>query len=307
MPDKTMRAIRYHEHGSAEVLRLEQVPIPDPKEGEVLVRVRVAGVNPVDWKMRRGSNPNLPATPGIDLSGSVERAGAGVTGFAPGQEVWGTGQGSYAEYAIAPASSLVPKPAKLSFEDAASIGVGARTAWAALFASAGLEAGQTVLVQGAAGGVGMWGVQFAKWKGAKVIGTCSTGNVDFVRGLGADVVVDYTKTRVETVARDVDVVLDTVGGTVQEQSWQTLKKGGILVTIVGAPDEKLAEKHGVRAARVARPANSIEIFSKVNELVTAGRAKAHVYRAFPLEQARQAHELSETTHGRGHIVLRVGG
>jgi NADPH:quinone reductase-like Zn-dependent oxidoreductase len=301
-----MRAIRYDEHGTAEVLRLEQMPVPEPKEGEVLVRVRAAGVNPVDWKMRRGSNPNLPATPGIDVSGTVERTGPGVTGFRSGQEVWGTGQGTYAEYAIAPAASLVPKPPKLSFEEAASIGVGARTAWAALFASASLAAGQTVLVQGAAGGVGMWGVQLAKWKGARVIGTCSTGNVEFVKGLGADVVVDYTKTRVETVARDVDVVLDTVGGVVQEQSWPTLKKGGILVTIVGAPDEKLAEKHGVRAARVGRPANSIEIFSTVNELVTSGKAKAHVFKTFPLEQARQAQELSETTHGRGHIVLRVG-
>jgi NADPH:quinone reductase-like Zn-dependent oxidoreductase len=305
MAQKMMRAIRYHEHGAADVLKLEQIPVPEPKEGEVLVRVHAAGVNPVDWKMRKGSNPNLPVTPGIDLSGIVEKIAPGVTGFKTGQEVWGTGQGAYAEYAIAPASSLVPKPPKMSFEEAASIGVGVRTAWAALFDSAGLKKGQTVLVQGAAGGVGMWGVQLAKWRGAKVIGTASTSNIAFIKSLGVDTPVDYTKTKVETVAKGVDVVLDTVGGAAQEQSWQTLKKGGVLVTIVGAPDEAQAAKHGAKGVRVGRPVNSIEIFSTVNELVASGKAKPLVQKVFPLDQARQAQELSETAHGRGRIVLKV--
>ena len=307
MAQDTMRAIRYHEHGAAEVLRLEQIPVPEPKEDEVLVRIQAAGVNPVDWKQRSGMNPNLPATPGIDLSGVVEKIGLGVTGFEPGQEVWGTGQGTYAEYAIAPSNSLVSKPAGMSFEEAASIGIGVRTAWAALFESANLKEGQTILVQGAAGGVGMWGVQLARWKGARVIGTASTRNIDFIKSLGADVAVDYTKTRVETLAKGVDVVLDTVGGSVQERSWQTLKKGGILVTIVGSPDEKQAERHGVKGVRVGRPSNSIEIFDTVNELFTSGKVKPVVQKVFSLEQAKQAHELSETTHGRGRIVLNISG
>jgi NADPH:quinone reductase-like Zn-dependent oxidoreductase len=305
MAQKMMLAIRYHEHGTADVLKVEQIAIPEPKEDEVLVRVGAAGVNPVDWKQRSGSNPNLPATPGIDLSGVVERAGPGVSGFKPGQEVWGTGQGTYAEYAIAPVSTLVPKPPTMSFEEAASIGVGVRTAWAGLFDSADLQKGQTILVQGAAGGVGMWGVQLAKWKDSKVIATASTGNIDFINSLGADVAVDYTTTQIETVARDVDAVFDTVGSEVQEQSWPTLKKGGILVTIVGGPDQEQADKHGVRGVRVGRASNSVEIFNTVNELFTSGKAKPLVQKVFSLEQAKQAHELSETTHGRGRIVLKI--
>ncbi|MBT4074176.1 MAG: NADP-dependent oxidoreductase [Chloroflexi bacterium] len=302
-----MRAIRYHDNGSADVLKLEEIAVPEPGADEVLVRVRAAGVNPVDWKQRSGMNPNLPATPGIDVSGLVEKVGAGVHGFEAGQEVWGTGQGTYAEYAIAPANSLVPKPANMSFEEGASFGVGVRTAWVALFESAILESGQTILVQGAAGGVGMWGVQLAKWKGATVIGTASSGNIDFINSLGVDVAVDYTNTPIETVAKDVDFVLDTVGGAVQVQSWQTLKRGGTLVTIVGDPDQEQAEKHGVTAIRVGRPTDSVKIFDTVNELFAAGGAKPLVQKVFPLDQAKQAHELSETTHGRGRIVLSVSG
>jgi NADPH:quinone reductase-like Zn-dependent oxidoreductase len=300
-----MRAIRYHEHGSADVLKLEEIPLPEPAEGEVLVRVRAAGVNPVDWKQRSGMNPNLPATPGIDLSGLVEKIGPGVTGIELGQEVWGTGQGSYAEFAIAPANSIVPKPSNMSFDEGASFGVGVRTAWVALFESASLQEGQTILVQGAAGGVGMWGVQLAKWKGATVIGTASTGNIDFIKSLGVDVAVDYTTTGIETVAKDVDFVLDTVGGAVQDESWQTLKKGGVLVTIVGDPNADHAASHGVTGVRVGRPTDSIEIFSTVNELFASGKAKPLVQTVFPLEKAKQAHELSQTTHGRGRIVLKI--
>ncbi|MDA0233012.1 MAG: zinc-binding dehydrogenase [Chloroflexi bacterium] len=149
--------------------------------------------------------------------------------------------------------------------------------------------------------------QLARWKGAKVIGTASAKNIDLIKSLGVDVAVDYTKTQVETVAKGVDVVLDTVGGAARDQSWQTLKKGGILVTIAGAPDDKQAERHGVRGVSVGRPLNSTEIFNTVNELFTSGKAKPLVQKVFPLEQARQAHELSETTHGRGRIVLKVSG
>ncbi len=300
----TMRAIRYHEHGTADVLRLEQVPIPKPNDGEVLVRVRAAGVNPVDWKQRSGMNPDLPAIPGIDLSGVVEEVGDGVVGFTVGQEVCGTGRGTYADYAIATDGHLVSKPAGMTFLEAATIGVGARTAWAALFQAAGLQRGDSILIQGAAGGVGMWGVQFAKWKGAKVIGTASTENLGFLKSMGADEAVDYTNTSIDIV-NGVDIVLDTVGGEVQRQSWQTLKKDGVLVTIVGEPDMKLAKDYGVRALRVGRMVNSIKVFDTVNELFAAGKVSPSIQEIFPLEQAKQAHELSETSHGKGRIVLNI--
>jgi NADPH:quinone reductase-like Zn-dependent oxidoreductase len=300
-----MRAVRYHHYGGPDVLKLETVPVPEPKEGEVLIRVHAAGVNPVDWKQRRGTTAPLPNTPGIDLSGTVEALGPGVTGFKVGDAVFGVGRGSYAEYAIASAIDVVPKPAKMTFEEAATIGVGARTAWAALFDSAQIKSGQQLLVQGAAGGVGMWGVQFGRWKGANVTGTASTGNVEFVKSLGAQTVVDYTKTKVENTVKGMDVVLDTVGGEVQDRSWPTLKKGGLLVTIVGSPNEEKAKQHSVRAARVGRPTNSAEIFRTVAQLVESGKAKTAVQKVFPLDQARQAQELCETGHGRGRIILKI--
>lgn len=300
-----MQAIRYHEHGSADVLKLENVGVPSPKSGELLVRVRAAGVNPVDWKQRSGMNPNLPAIPGIDLSGLVEEIGRDVVGFTVGQEVWGVGRGTYAEFAIATDGNLVPKPDHMTFEEAASIGVGARTAWAALFQSAGLHSDHTILIQGAAGGVGMWAVQFAKWKGARVIGTASSGNIEFLDSMGTDQSVDYTTTTIESLAEEVDVVLDTVGGEVQEKSWQAVKTGGVLVTIVGQPDMEKAKEHGVRALRVGSIVNSIKIFSTVNELVTSGSARPQIQQVFSLENAKQAHELSETLHGSGRIVLRI--
>lgn len=305
MAAETMRAVRYNHYGGPDVLKLETMPVPEPKEGEVLVRVYAAGVNPVDWKQRRGNTAPLPNTPGIDLSGVVEAVGPGITTFNVGDEVFGAGRGSYAEYAVAPATDLTFKSPGMSFEDAATVGVGARTAWTALFDSADLQSGQTLLVQGAAGGVGMWGVQFGRWKGAHVTGTASSANLDFVRSLGADTVIDYTKTRPETVVKDIDVVLDTVGGEVQDCSWPTLKKGGVLVTIVGSPNEEVAKQHGVRGLRVGRATNSADIFRTVSQLVESGEAQTMVQKVFPLEQAREAQELCETGHGRGRIVLRI--
>ncbi|HLX39534.1 MAG TPA: NADP-dependent oxidoreductase, partial [Ktedonobacteraceae bacterium] len=210
MATQTINAIQVHNYGDADQLRLEQIPVPEPQEGEVLVRVHAAGVNPMDWKIRSGMLKNfMPATfpyaPGADLAGVVAKIGPGVTAFQPGQAVFGrSSKGSYAEYSIAPASTLALKPSSLSYDEAATIAVGATTAWQGLFDHGKLQSGQRVLILGGAGGVGLFAVQFARWKGARVVSTASTRNVDFVRSLGAETVVDYTTTAVENVVHDVD-------------------------------------------------------------------------------------------------------
>ncbi|HET8841940.1 MAG TPA: NADP-dependent oxidoreductase, partial [Ktedonobacteraceae bacterium] len=218
MSTPTMKAIRVRSYGGPEHLKLEEIFRPEPQAGEVLMRVYAAGVNPIDWKIRQGFMKDFqpmtfPYTPGIEAAGVVEQLGPGVTGFEIGQAVFGQAAlGAYAEYLIVQATALAPKPESLSFEQAAGIPVGASTAWRTLFENGHLTVGQRVLIQGAAGGVGQFAVQLARWKGATVIGTASPANVEFVRQLGADIVVDYTTTPVEQVITDADLVLDTVGG-----------------------------------------------------------------------------------------------
>lgn len=302
-----MRAIRFHRTGEADVLQLDEAPQPKPGEGEVLVRVHAAGINPVDSAIRRGvfGAPTLPAIPGADLAGVVEAVGPGVNQFQPGDEVFGVGRGAYAEYAVAPAQSLAQKPGDLSFQEAASVGLAARTAWGGLFNLGDLQAGQRLLVHGAAGGVGIYVVQLGKWKGAELIGTCSAANVDLVRSLGADTVIDYTATPFESVVSDVDMVYATVGGETLDRSWQVLKPGGMLVAIAGRFSDEPAQKYGVRAGRPGPDTAQPDWMVRVAELLAARVLRPVVRAVFPLEQARQAQELSETGHGRGHIVLRV--
>lgn len=312
MADETMRAARFHTYGPPEVLVIEEVPRPVPEEGQVLVKVHAAGVNPIDWKVRAGYMEQymplqLPAIPGYDLAGVVEAVGSGVTEFAPGQEVFGRGSGSYAEYAIAPATALAPKPANISFDQAATIPIGGVTAWVGLFDTADLQAGQTLLVQGAAGGTGSYAVQLGRWKGASVIGTASARNLETVRELGAEVAIDYTATRVESVASGVDVVFDTVGGETMEASWQLLKPGGILVEIAGMPSPEAAQQHGVRAGGVQAPPDISGILRRLAELVERGEVRTELGQVFPFEAAAQAHTSSETGHGRGRIVLHIAG
>ncbi len=309
MSDETMRAVRFHDYGPPENLVVERIPRPEPRAGEVLVRVHAAGVNPVDWKIRKGLLKGnmpllLPSTPGADLAGTVEAVGPGVTAFQIGQAVFGRGTGSYAEYAIAPVGSLAPKPPDLTFDQAAAIPIGACTAWRAIFDVGGLQAGQRLLVHGAAGGVGSFAVQFGRWKGAHVIGTTSTSNVEFVRSMGAETVIDYTATPLESVVHDVDVVLDTVGGEVQDRSWQVLRRGGILVETAGPVSEETAKKHGVRASNVQSNVTT-DLLKQISGLIESGTVVPETGRLFSLEEAAKAHALSETGHGRGRIVLHI--
>src|SRR5438128_1447917 len=316
MPDNTMRTVHFYAYGGPEQLVMEHVPRPEPQVGEVLVRVHAAGVNPIDWKIRKGLFKDvrpvpLPFTPGSELAGTVELLGSGVTAFEIGQAVYGRGaQGAYADYAVIPADALAHKPRNISFDEAASVPVGARTAWLALFSLADLQAGQQVLVHGAAGGVGNYAVQLARWKGAHVIGTASFSDLEFVRALGAEVVIDYHTTPFEQVAHEVDVVVDPIGGETQDRSWSLIKPGGMLVAIGHPPAEDMAAQHGVRTASTVLeqrvpPRLSREPLQEISDLIESGLLLPQVGRVFSLEEAAQAQALSETGHGRGRIILHI--
>jgi NADPH:quinone reductase-like Zn-dependent oxidoreductase len=310
MATQTMRAVRFHEYGAPSVLVVDTVERPAPKAGEVLIRVRLAGVNPIDWKLRAGHIQRympitLPATPGLDVAGTIEAIGEDVTGFSVGDKVFGRGAATYAEFAVAPVATIADIPDGVSFEHAATLHVGGVTAWVALFDTAHLEAGQRLLVQGGAGGVGSIAVQLGHWKGAHVIATASTANVDFVRSIGADEVIDYTAVNVEDAVHDVDVVVDTVGGEVIAHSWSVLKPGGLLVTVVGMADAETAAARGVRTEAVGHPTETRPILEQLGTLVASGTLQPEIQQVFPLEQAAQAQAASETGHGRGRILLKV--
>jgi len=304
----TMQAIRAHDYGGPEVLVLEPAPRPQPQADQVLIRVKAAGVNPADWKYRAGLYKQFmplqfPWIPGLEGAGIVEAVGADVTTFKLGQAVYGPFGSAYAEYAVAPASDLQPNPAQLTFDQAAAVPMGALTAWQAVIEEADVQSGQRVLVQGAAGGVGLYAVQFARWKGAHVIGVASAGNIEFVRSLGAETVIDYNAAPFETIVHDVDVVVDTVGGEIPERSWQVLRPGGVLVTIAALLSPEAGQAHGVRAVSARRA--SAEKLSQISELLESKQITPVVGTTFPLAEARQAHELSQTGHGRGRIVLHL--
>lgn len=310
MSTQTINAIQVHSYGEPNQLKLEQIARPEPQEGEVLVHIYAAGVNPVDWKIRSGMLKdfmplNLPYVPGADLAGVVEKVGPGVSEFQPGQEVYGRGsKGTYTEYGIAPAKTLALKPKTLSFDEAATIPVGATTAWQGIFDHGHLQPGQRVLIIGGAGGVGLFAVQFARWKGAHVMSTASTSNVEFVRSLGAETVIDYTKQHVENEIHDVDLVFDTVGGSALASVWPTLKRGGTLVTIAGQPDEAKARELGVHTARFSAQVNT-ELLNTFAQLIDEGQIKVVVGKTFPLNEASRAHEISQSGHGRGRIILHI--
>jgi NADPH:quinone reductase-like Zn-dependent oxidoreductase len=300
-----MRAVVMHETGDPDVLRYEEAERPEPEDGEVLIRVRAASVNPVDWKYRRGyAEKELPTVLGQDVSGTVELSRA--EGLAQGDEVFGiAASGGYAELATAAAGVIAKKPAGVSHEQAAGIPVSGLTAWQALFDRGELERGQTALIAGAAGGVGHFGVQFAQHSGARVIGTGSSRNRDFVLGLGAEEYVDYTQQDVGDAVSGVDVALDTVGGETTQTLLPTLREGGILVTIASAPPEEAARERGARAEPLIMSPTSDQL-ARVAELVAAGEVSVEIADVVPLAEVQRAHELSESGHTRGKLILAVG-
>jgi NADPH:quinone reductase-like Zn-dependent oxidoreductase len=308
MSKTTMHAIHAHEYGGPEVLEYEETQRPQPDADQVLIRLKAAGVNPADWKMRAGMYKQFmqlqfPWMPGLEGAGIIEAVGANVTSFKKGEEVYGIVTGGYAEYALAKANEIQPKPAGLTFEEAAALPVGVLTAWGAIEA-AQVESGQRVLVHGAAGGVGAYVVQLARWKGAHVTGTASAANKDFVLSLGAENVIDYQATPFETVLRDVDVVIDAVGGDLPERSFQVLRPGGVFVTVAARLAEDAGKAQNVKAMGVGRaPAENLK---RVSDLIEAGQLKPVTGAIFSLADARQAQELSQTGHGRGRIILQIG-
>ncbi len=299
-----MQAVVVHETGGPEVLSLEEVERPEPSDGEVLIRVVAASVNPVDWKYRRGLAPReLPAVLGNDVSGEVEVSRA--EGFAEGDEAFGiAASGGYAEFATAPAGVIAQKPDGVSHEQAAAIPVAGLTAWQALFDRGALVRGQTALIAGAAGGVGHFAIQFAARAGAHVIGTGSARNREFVLGLGAHEYVDYTEQDVAEVVSGVDVAFDTVGGETTQSLLPAVREGGILVTIAGPPPEERAKERGVRAELLIMGPSS-EQLRQIAELVAAGEVRVEIAQTLPLVDVRRAHELNESGHTRGKIVLKV--
>ncbi|GGQ82657.1 NADP-dependent oxidoreductase [Streptomyces flaveolus] len=311
---KTMRAISQDTLGGPEVLREVRLERPEPRPNEVLVRVRAAGVNPTDWKHRAngGFLGEPPFVLGWDVSGVVEAVGIGVAAFRPGDEVFGMlsypfGHGSHAEYVTAPARTFTHKPAGIDHVQAGALPLVSLTAWQALVERADLREGQRVLIHAAAGGVGHVAVQIAKARGAHVIGTASAGKHEFLRSLGADETVDYRETDITEAVKDVDVVLDTIGGETSLRSLRVLRPGGIVVSILPVGSDEFfqeAERLGVRAVRMLVDADRADM-REIAGLVESGRLRATIEKTFPLADAAQAHELGETGRTTGKLVLVV--
>ncbi len=307
-----MKAARVHSFGPPKVIALEDVPKPEPGDGEVLVQVKAAGVGPWDALIRSGKSvlPQLiPLTLGSDLSGVVHSVGPRVERFTMGDEVFGVTNerftGAYAEYAVAKATMIAHKPKTLNYTHAASVPVVAVTAWQMLFEYAGVAPGQFVLIHGGAGSVGAYLLQLAKRAGAMVVTTAAAKDTSYVRGLGAYGVIDYGVKRFEEQLKDVDAVLDTVGGDTLERSYGVLKRGGILVSSAAQPSEEKAQQHGVRA-RFFLVEVTTERLNKIGELIDAGELDTEVGEVLWLDEARQAHEMLEgAPHRRGKIVIKV--
>ena len=307
-----MKAIVVHEYGSPDVLKLEDIPIPVPGAGEVLVRVRAAGVGPWDALVRTGDSgipQKLPLTPGSDICGSVHVRGPGVTAFSDGEDVFGATNpsftGGYAQYAVASAGMIARKPQSMDDVTAAGIPVVAVTAKQMLFDYAGVEPGQTILVHGGGGNVGSFVVQLAKHAGVKVIATASAHDLEYVRSLGADEVIDYKATPFEQAVKNVDAVLDTIGGETLERSFAVVKKGGVIVSSADEPSQDEAKRRGVRATFFIVDVTTARL-NEIAALFDLGVLHARIGDVLPLAEARTAHlMLAGARHKPGKIVLDV--
>src|SRR5437660_1627778 len=306
-----MKAIVAHEYGGPEVLKFEEVPRPEPKENEALVRVIASGVNPADpltlsGKYAREFGTHLPLIPGYDIAGIVEKTGVKVTKLKGGDAIYGypTFGGGWAEYDTVTEGEVAAKPASLSFTEAAAVPMGALTAWQALVDVAQLQPGQTILIHGGAGGVGSFAVQIAKARGARIIATASTANQDLLKQLGADVAIDYTKTRFEEIAKDVDAVLDPVGKETLARSYGVVKKGGMVMSLVARPDPVELKKHGIRVAAISVHPDA-EDLTEIAQLIDSGKLKPVVTQVLSLNDAIRAQQQAATHHTRGKVVLRI--
>jgi NADPH:quinone reductase-like Zn-dependent oxidoreductase len=308
-----MKAVIIHVYGGLDVLKLEELPRPEPKEDEVLIRVIAASINPVDVAIRQGYlarmiGDKLPLIPGMDAAGVIEKAGAKMGKFKAGDPVYAfftlASEGGYAEFALAKEDEVAPKPKALTYAQAAAVPAAGSTAWKALVETANLGAGQTVLIHGGSGGVGHFAIQIAKARGARVIATASTANQDVLKQMGADVAIDYTKSKFEDIAKDVDVVLDAVGEDTLKRSYGVVKKGGIIVSIVDDPDKAALDAHGIRGVSIRTDPNASTL-EELTRLIDAKKVTPVVSQVFPLSEVVKAHEQIATRHTRGKIVLQV--
>ncbi|WP_369233995.1 NADP-dependent oxidoreductase [Streptomyces sp. R21] len=310
-----MRAIRQLAVGGPEVLELVEVERPSPGPGEVLVRVRAAGVNPADWKIRAGTARRIvepPFTPGLDLAGVVAEVGAEVTGLRPGDRVYGMvfpPHGAQAEYVTVPADALAPVPPSVDLVQAAALPTAGLTAWQSLVRTAEVRSGQRVLIHAAAGGVGHLAVQIAKAHGAYVIGTARAAKHGFLRDLGADELIDYTVTDFTTAVRDVDIVLDPIADDYGPRSLTVLSPGGLLVDVRGTGPDRTAvraqaEQQGLRFVEFG-VTPSVSDLADIVALAACGGLRVAVEQVLPLADVAKAHELSESGRVRGKIVLEV--
>ena len=303
-----MKAIIINEYGDNQVVQLVDAARPEPRAGELLVRVHAAGVNPLDWKIRDGAGQRmgmrLPIGLGSEIAGTVEQLGQGVTGLKPGDAVFGIiRSGGFADYAIARAGDMALMPAGLDFIEAAAVPLGALTAWQALFGLAGLQPGQRLFITNGSGGVGSLALQIAKSIGAQVTAMASSANQAYVRGLGADEFVSHDLELFENTVREMDVVFDTVGGDIFQRAFAPLKKGGFMVTAVAFPQDE-ARQHGVGVARVLCQPDAAQL-AAIRTLVEAGRLKAKVGAVLPLADIRQALALVQAGRTRGKVVLQI--
>jgi NADPH:quinone reductase-like Zn-dependent oxidoreductase len=312
-PSPTMKAVVAHQWGGPQVLKLEDVPLPQPKENEILIKSFAAGVNSFDagllsGKYAKAFGTQLPWVPGYDVAGTVEKIGTSVKKFKAGDPVYAfisiPNGGGYAEYAIAKENQAALKPATLSFVEAAAVPSVALTAWQSLVDKANIQPGQTALIHGASGGVGMFAVPMAKIRGAKVFATASTANQDFLKQLGADVPIDYKTQKFEDIAKDVDVVVDGVGGETLKRSYPIVKKGGMVVSLVDRVDQVELNKYRIRGVSLEAEYRGDEL-AEIGKLIEAKKINVVVSESFPLTDAAKALAKAETGHARGKIVLKI--
>ncbi|HVX28565.1 MAG TPA: NADP-dependent oxidoreductase [Parafilimonas sp.] len=308
-----MKAITIHAFGGPEVLKLEDVPVPKPAADEVLIKIYASGVNPVDYKIRKGARKekfptNFPLILGWDCSGVIEEVGSEVKNLKKGDEVYSrpdpTKNGTYAEYVVVKANQVGKRPMSIDHIHTAAVPLAGLTAWQGLFDFGKLEKDQKVLIHAASGGVGSFAVQFAKWKGAHVIGTTSKENIDFVKQLGADEVIDYKNEKFEEKLKDLDLVFDTIGGDTQKRSVQVLKNGGRLITTLKPEATEAAKEKNIHLEGYMAQSYPDEL-EKIAQLIDEGKVKPYIEKVFPLEEAAEAQKLIEQGHTVGKIVLKV--
>ncbi|MDQ6843465.1 MAG: NADP-dependent oxidoreductase [Bacteroidota bacterium] len=308
-----MKAIRIHEFGGPEVLKYEDAQQPIPAADEVLIKIHASGVNPIDFKIREGHAKgiftiNFPLILGWDVSGEIEEVGSEILSFRIGDEVYSrpdpTRDGTYAEYVTVKADQVNQKPKSIDHYKAAAVPLAGLTAWQGLFTHGYLKAGQKVLIHAASGGVGTYAVQFARWKGAYVIGTTSEENIDFLYDLGADEVIDYKNEKFEDDIKDVDLVFDLIGGDTQKRSLQVLKNGGRLITTVKPENLENAKSKSIHLEGFMAQSLPGDL-QQIADLIDSGKVKPVIARIMPLRDAAEAQTLSEEGHVRGKIVLKV--